>query len=474
MEGIPIISLLNNNFVRIVLISTYELGHQPFGVASPAAWLRREGFEVKCIDLAVEDLSENAIRIADAVAFYAPMHTATRLAIPLIDRVKALNPTTHICFYGLYAPMNENYLRQSGVQTILGGEFEEGLVNLCKRLSKNNRSPISDLQSYSQVEPLISLNRQQFLVPDRHDLPGLSSYVRLNIGDQTPRIVGYVEASRGCKHLCRHCPIVPVYQGRFRIVQQDIVLQDIRQQVAAGAKHVTFGDPDFFNGIGHAIPLVQALHGEFPDLSYDVTIKVEHLLKYASHLPLLRETGCILVTTAVESIDDDILAILDKGHTREDFINVVHLFRGNSLALNPTFVAFSPWTTLEGYQDLLTLLRDLNLVDNVAPIQLAIRLLIPDGSRLLELPEVRSLIGPFDPEKLSYTWIHEDSQVEQLYTQVNLQLRKGLMKRATRREIFSAIESCVRSALNVLGSGTEFSYQQPPISIPYLTEPWYC
>lgn len=109
--------------MNVVLISTYELGRQPFGLASPAAWLRRAGAEVACLDLSREDFREAPIRDADLVAFYVPMHTATRLAIPLIETVRRLNPRAHICFYGLYAPMNADYLRSLGVHTILGGEF---------------------------------------------------------------------------------------------------------------------------------------------------------------------------------------------------------------------------------------------------------------------------------------------------------------------------------------------------------------
>ncbi len=141
------------------------------------------------------------------------------------------------------------------------------------------------------------------------------------------KVVGYTEASRGCKHTCRHCPIVPVYDGRFRVVPIDIVLADVRAQVAAGARHVTFGDPDFFNGIRHAMAVVHAVHAEFPDLSYDVTIKIEHLLAHADRLPELTATGCAFVTSAVESVDDDILERLAKGHTLADFERAVALCR---------------------------------------------------------------------------------------------------------------------------------------------------
>lgn len=264
--------------LSVLLISTYELGHQPFGLASPAAWLRAAGCDVAGVDLAVESLDEASVRAADLIALHLPMHTATRLACELLPRLRALNPTAHLCAYGLYAPMNEDLLRRLGVSTVLGGEFEEPLVQLAKQVTQGDSA---DAGPRSQSLPLISLARQQFEIPDRNGLPGLSNYARLRLPGGADRLVGYTEATRGCKHLCRHCPIVPVYGGRFRVVQRDVVLADIDRQVADGAEHITFGDPDFFNAPGHAINLVERLHARHPGLSYDATIKVEHLVAQA-------------------------------------------------------------------------------------------------------------------------------------------------------------------------------------------------
>ena len=306
--------------MRVVLLATYEMGRQPFGLASPAAWLRQAGVTVQCQDLSRSRLDREAILAADLVAFYIPMHTATRIAIQVAKHVKTLNPQARLCFYGLYAPMNDRLLRELGAAALLGGEFEAGLLQLVRRLQTDLPPPAQ------RPETVISLDRQQFQVPDRRDLPPLQVYAHLKIGERS-HVVGYTEASRGCKHFCRHCPIVPVYEGRFRIVQRAVVVEDIRRQVAAGAEHVTFGDPDFFNGIGHALPLLHDLHREFPRLTYNVTIKIEHLLRYAEHLPTLRQTGCLMVTSAVESVRDDVLRLLDKGHTRHDFLQALGLCR---------------------------------------------------------------------------------------------------------------------------------------------------
>ena len=307
--------------MKVVLISTYELGHQPFGLASPAAWLRRAGAEVVCLDLSRQSFHEEAIRAADVVAFYVPMHTATRLAIPLIEPVRRLNPRAHLCFYGLYAPVNEAYLRDLGVDTILGGEFEGALAELVTRLAdamaklsaRCGGAKQEHRAQASASRSAISLERLNFIPPDRSGLPALREYAHLLMPEGGFKVAGYTEASRGCKHLCRHCPVVPVYNGVFRIVQRDVVVEDIRRQVDAGAEHVTFGDPDFFNGPAHALAIVEALHREFPQLSYDVTIKIEHLLQHKDAVRKLRDTGCLFATSAVESVDDAILARLAKG-----------------------------------------------------------------------------------------------------------------------------------------------------------------
>jgi radical SAM superfamily enzyme YgiQ (UPF0313 family) len=437
--------------MQVLLISTYDLGHQPFGLASPAAWLAERGHQVACADLCLESLDADSVREADFVAFYLPMHTATRLAAPVIGKVRRLNPAAHICCYGLYAPLNESYLRSIGVGTILGGEFEAELVALVER---------PDLRR----GPLISLDRLQFRTPLRSGLPPLEKYARLRTGDGS-KSAGYTEASRGCKHLCRHCPVVPVYQGKFRVVQPEVVLSDIRQQVEAGAGHITFGDPDFFNGPTHAMRIVDALHREWPAVSYDATIKIEHLLKHRELLPRLRETGCLFVTSAVESVDDAVLAKLDKGHTRADFIQVAQEFRATGLTLAPTFIPFTPWTTRQSYRELLELLAELDLVEHIAPVQLALRLLIPRGSLLLELDDVQAVVGDFDEPALLYRWRHPDPEVDALAGQA---LRIAA-SRGSRREIFSYLWNLVSERplfedLDLL----------PRTAIPYLDEPWFC
>jgi radical SAM superfamily enzyme YgiQ (UPF0313 family) len=463
--------------MRALLISTYEMGRQPFGLASPAAWLGAAGWEVACADVAKERLDTTIVQAADLIAFHLPMHTATRLALPVIEKVRRLNPRARLCAYGLYAPLNGDALRALGVEYVLDGEFEEDLAGVANDLSAvSDGAPPPDRTVRSSVRipgtqsPAAPLPRIHFLVPDRSGLPPLSQYATLQMPDGHRRLVGYTEASRGCRHLCRHCPVVPVYNGQFRVVQADVVLADVEAQIAAGAEHITFGDPDFFNGPTHAMRIVEMLHASHPTVTYDVTIKVEHLLRQRALLPRLRDSGCAFVTTAIESVDDRVLALLEKGHTRRDFVHAVALCRGAGLTLIPTFVAFHPWLTLEGYCDLLDTIAGLELEDHVAPIQLAIRLLIPEGSRLLELDDVRRLVQGFDPKTLTYRWTHPDPRVDRL--QEDVVSLVGVRLASDRRACFEEISAIAHARAGVRREATRPARDRA--TVPYLNEPWYC
>jgi radical SAM superfamily enzyme YgiQ (UPF0313 family) len=446
--------------MRALLVSTYELGHQPFGLASPAAWLRRDGVEVDCVDLAKQKLTDEQISRADLIAFHLPMHTATRLAAPVMRKVKGLNPRARICAYGLYAPLNETFLRTLGVEAVFGGEYEADLAELAQGIGR--AVPVATRTA--------AIPKLHFLVPDRTGLLPLDRYSTLHMGDGTTRVAGYTEASRGCRHLCRHCPVVPVYDGQFRVVQPDVVLADVDAQIAAGAEHITFGDPDFFNGPTHAMRIVEQLHARHPAISYDATIKVEHLLQHRDLLPRLRASGCLFVTSAVESIDDRVLALLDKGHTRADFVEAVSLCRAAGLDLVPTFVAFHPWMTLADYCELLDTIAGLDLIDHVAPIQLAIRLLIPSGSRLLGVEAMAPFVGPFDGKTLTYRWLHPDPRVDALHQEISAVVGRRLT--SDRREVFEAISALAHQHAAVPQMSPLPRHH--PRAIPYLDEPWYC
>lgn len=450
---------------KVVLINPYELGRQPFALAEPCAWLKRGGFQVQCIDLSLQKLDPAFVSGAQLVALYVGMHTATRIAVKAIPRIREMVPRAHLCVYGLYAPMNRQMLRGLGVNTILGGECEPALTGLAERLRAGDAC-------LAQAGPVVHLGKIDFMTPDRSGLPGLKRYAHLVAPGGGEKTVGFVEASRGCKHLCRHCPVVPVYQGKFRVVPVEVVMADIAQQVQAGAAHISFGDPDFFNGSTHAMKLLAAMHARYPDLSFDATIKIEHIVNHARLLPALKAAGCLFITSAVESVDDRVLDYLAKNHTRADFERALQLCREAGISMAPTFVPFTPWTSLTGYLELLRTLVRLRLVEAVPAIQLCIRLLVPEGSYLLQLPGFRDRLASFDANLLGYPWRHADPRVDALQQAVQALAAQGEQAGWARSELFERIWRCAHDALGLAPQPLSPADFGEPIA--HLSEPWYC
>lgn len=446
----------------VLLVACYEMGHQPLAVAFPAAFLQEAGYPTAVMDLSVEPFDTEKVARARLVAVSVPMHTALRLGIRVAARVRAVNARAHICLYGLYAALNAEYLLAHGVDSVIGAEPEPRLVDLAHRLAGASTAPA----------PPAAPARVAFVTPSRAALPALGKYAQLE-REGRRHLVAYVEASRGCKHMCRHCPIPPVYGGRFFVVPRDVVLADVRQQVAAGAAHVTFGDPDFLNGPGHALAVTRALHAEFPAVTFDFTAKVEHLLRQRAHLAELAALGCLFIVTAAESLDDEVLRHLDKGHTRADIEEALALTRAAGIVLRPTWLAFTPWTTLAAYREWLDFVAAHGLVDAIDPVQYSVRLLVPPGSLLIDHDAMRPHLGELVAADFYFKWTHPDPRMDRLQASVSQVAADAAAREEDAALTFDRVRACADEAA---GQPPHAALGLSPrrLRAPRLTEPWFC
>jgi radical SAM superfamily enzyme YgiQ (UPF0313 family) len=447
-------------------VSCYELGHQPLNLASPLATLREAGYAPIAVDTSLDTPSDDDIKAAQFVAISVPMHTAMRLGQHVARRVRSVNPEAHICFYGLYATLNADYLLQHDADSVLSGEYEEPLLNLVQALEGTTSAG----RHVPGMAPNIA--KIPFAVPERASLPRLDRYARFR-SNGTLALAGYTETSRGCLHTCRHCPITPVYEGRFFVVPRDVVLADIRQQVEMGARHITFGDPDFLNGPGHALAIVRRMRREFPQLTFDATIKIEHILEFRSYIPELKSLGCAFVVSAVESVSDLVLDKLKKDHTRADVVLALQIMEEAGIPLRPSFVAFTPWTTLGDYLDVLEFVAARGLVRHVDPVQYAIRLLIPPGSAILDLPDTAEWLGPLDAAAYTYRWDHPDRRMDRLHQEVSALVEAAASRGADDVETFYAIWDLAAQIAGALCPAGPTERSGPP-AVPGLTEAWFC
>ena len=459
-----------------LIVSCYELGHQPVAAASTAAFLERAGHRVALLDLAVDSLDELE-RIEDArrvrlVAVSVPMHTALHAGIRAVAGIRKALPDAHLCFFGLYASLNSDHLFDGICDSVIGGEFEGPLVELAGALAANRTlDGVRGLQRPGRpAKP--HLERLSFVVPSRGGLPPLERYARLEIEGES-RLAAAVEASRGCLHLCRHCPIPPVYEGRFFVVPRDVVGEDIRRVAAAGARHVTFADPDFLNGPGHSMAIVRAMHAEHPELTFDVTTKVENILKHREKLNELASCGCVFVVTAVESLSDEVLGNLRKGHTRDDVFAASRLLRAAGITMRPSLVSFTPWTRMDDYLEVLEWVERDTLAHQIDAVQYSIRLLVPPGSTLLELESLWPHLQGLAPARLSYAWSHPDPRMDRLHREVSAIVQDAARTDEQADRTFRRVRDAAFTAAGSV-SPTRVAPARVTAPPPRLTEPWFC
>src|ERR671922_195551 len=323
--------------MRVLLVSTYELGHQPLHVASPAAALRRAGHDVRCLDLSVERWDAGALEWAQATGFSVPMHTAMRLAMRAAAGVRRARPELPVCFYGLYAPVSRDLTVGALADRVIAGEYE----------------------------------------------PALTAWV--------------------------------------------------------GAL---------------------AMHERFPDLTFDCTTKVEHILRDAELWPTLAGAGCLFVVSAFESVNDEILERLDKGHTTEEAARAIALLREHGIEIRPSWMPFTPWTTPDDVVEMLDFVAEHDLVGNVDPVQYTIRLLLPEGSLLLERPDMRAHLGGYDAERLSYRWTPIDPDSDRLQARLAALVQQSAAGSEPIPETFAKVRA---AALQAAGRSTSPAGRRTPI-----------
>ncbi|HTW99255.1 MAG TPA: radical SAM protein [Acidimicrobiales bacterium] len=501
--------------MRVLLLSTYELGAQPLGCAVPAALLEQAGHEVRSVDLSLEPLRDEDVAWAAAACVSVPMHTALRLAVPVLERLRAAGMP--VALHGLYAPVGASAGLLGAGDLAVAGESGDSLLAWLDGLAGPDGSEriavlgettgldglgTSPARPGPAVRVALGRARPSRLVPSRRGLPGLERYARLVGGPagDGERLVGTVEATRGCSHRCRHCPVPVIYDGRTRAVEVGALLEDVDGLVALGAGHLHFADPDFLNRPTHALSVVRAVHARHPELSYDVTAKVSHVLRHRTALRELAATGCAFVVSAVESLSPVVLERLDKGHDAAGAAEAIGLLRAAGIEPRPSLLPFTPWTTPGDLVELLDFVARHDLVWNVDPVQWGIRLLLPPGSLLLAEPDevlaaaVRRAAADRGEliEALGVSWAHADPLLDELQLEIAALVELADAAGEEPPETFGAVRRLVLERVGLPGGG--FPGGVTPVGgtptgprpelvaasglagaqRPRLTESWFC
>ena len=397
--------------MRVLVLSLYDLGRPPLEAFALAARIRgaptSEGmWTAEVTDLAVEAWPTEGVGAADVIVLSVPMHTAARMAVDASSRIRSENSAAAIAGLGLYA-----HLAGPALDNALDASFGPHETDRCLEWLAGQAAT-----SLRRLSHPAANSDSQFVALDR--------YAKLAVG-QDRRVAGALSASTGCLHRCRHCPVPVAFDGRIRLSTIDSVIADANLQVASGATHLSFTDPDFLNAPSHARRVIRALKELHPTMTFDCTVKVEHILRNETIWPEFAAAGCLFVVSALESVDNAVLEILDKGHTAADGEHAVHILRSADIEIRPSFLPFTPWTTIRGIAELFAFAERCDLLDSIDPVQFTIRLLVPHGSLLATHAAMLPHRGDYDDDAMTYRWTSADTEVDALQARLALIAEAG-------------------------------------------------
>lgn len=449
--------------MRVLVLSLYDLGRPPLEALALAEQIRRAGqtdYQVDVVDLAVESWPTDFVAAADVVVLPVPMHTAARMAVEASARIRSGGSGARIACFGLYA-----HLAGGGLDEAVDASFGPQHVHAVFEWLALQPTRVSVPFRASDV-PFDSSSSSVNVSPDR--------YAHLAIGIER-RVAGALSASSGCLHRCTHCPVPVAFDGRIKLASVDSVLASARLQIDGGAEHLSFVDPDFLNAPSHARRVVHALRRAHPTVTFDCTVKVEHILRHSEIWPEFAAAGCLFVVSALESVDDEVLRILDKGHTAAQGERAVDVLRSAGIEIRPSLLPFTPWTTVQGVAELFAFAERCDLIDSIDPVQFSIRLLVPQGSLLARHAAMLPYRGAYDLAAMTYRWISAHPGVDALQVRLAAIADDGASGGEPPRQTYARMRAVVAEALGpdqtILAASIGYGATE---ARPKMTEPWFC
>lgn len=406
---------------KFLVVSPFEGGYQPITALSAFTALRNAGYENTLFhDAYVDGLPEDLFDDVDVVAISVPLFDALMAGLKLSEMVRAKNSTAKIVFFGQYATLNAARLPGKYGDYAVVGEWEQPLVNLARHFTTgevlDKIGLVNARDAAAGLIPHPYIARNKITVADRSVAPPLYKYpqphVEKLLGVKSP-VVGGVESTRGCHHKCTYCSVYAAYDGKVIPISDDIVFSEVRYLMSQGMTHLTFTDAEFFNSKSQGIRILRALHSEFPQLTYDFTTRIDHILEHEEALREMKELGVRFITSALEFPTQIVLDVVAKDISIADIELAINKLRNIGIRLNPTFIMFNPWVNRDDIVAFKDFIKRNELEDVVDAIQYETRLHLYKGSPLLLRASTANLeLTEFE---FHYDWKHPDPMVDEMY-----------------------------------------------------------
>lgn len=352
----------------------------PLGLAYIASYLQEHGIEVKIIDALAEgwrlrrEEETRIIRVglkhdqvADVVSGFAPdvvgiscMFTSQSNNLhEMAKAIKNWNPDVPVIAGGAHScAAPDIVLKDTNIDFVVQGEGEYTMLELIRQIKAStsifdvkgvhfrhkNRTAFSGVR-----EPILDLDS---LPLPAYELLPMDEYFKSGEMGLAPRSVTNkrwmsVITSRGCPYRCNFCSVNLVSGRKWRARSPRNVLDEIEHiKEKYGVRHIFFEDDNLTFDPARAETLFKGMIERGIDITWETPNGIRADRLTPGLIDVMKESGCIGLTIAVESGDQDFLYnTIKKNLDLKKLESAVGIIRDKGIDLSAFFIIGIPGET---------------------------------------------------------------------------------------------------------------------------------
>ncbi|MBI2647142.1 B12-binding domain-containing radical SAM protein [Candidatus Woesearchaeota archaeon] len=328
----------------------------PDGLLTMAALPKKEGYNVKILDLRLENDWKAALKKCIdknplLVATSCMTGIQIKYALEASRFVKQHNKDIPVIWGGIHPTfMPYQTLENENIDIVVIDEGDLTFLDIIKTLEANK--PLDNVLgiAYKDRDGKIHKNMPRPLIEDLDSLPDLpyelidvKKYYGFDLENGGGSIT--LNTSRGCPFKCNFCYDTKMYGNTWRGYSAKRTIEIIKNVVDKfGIKNIFFQDDNFATNLKRFKDIVYGIIDEKLDIKWGLLgIRLDALKVLDDNfLRDLAKAGCVNMDSGVESGSDRILKMIKKGTTVQEIIDINKKMSKHSFKAKYTFIVGYP------------------------------------------------------------------------------------------------------------------------------------
>jgi len=280
-------------------------------------------------------------------------------AFKIAEICKNIDPKMVVVFGNHHPTIKpDEILSNEDVDFVVRGEGEETFSSLIDNLG----SPSPDYHSITGLSfrdnGKIINNDDRILIDDLDALPFPARDKLLNLQTYTSTQLSMVMTSRGCPYNCSFCASHNMWGKKVRFRSVENIINEIDElKTVYSIKNITFMDDSFTINKERVKELCLAMIEKHINITWSCLTRVNIISDEI--IVLMKKAGCTKVDVGIESGNQRVLDLINKGITVEQVRKAVEILKRNKMYWSGFFIFGFPTETENEISDTINFLKEL-------------------------------------------------------------------------------------------------------------------